>query len=312
MRQNPRVTKLLHEGREGKRLAYATVAKDAEAMRYRKDKGELIEPMPNGFIEAARWKELNPVEQLSMMIRTVHAKHPDRVFAATSAALIRGWWVPWEAVDGHVHCASKRHGVSRGDAIVWHHYDPALAVRVKRCLVTDSVRTLIDCALTVPFVHALAIYDSAAREGINLAEVTSACATMRIDPAPVLRLVRHANPLSENGGESWVRATIIDMGYAEPQLQVTFHDAQTGRTYRVDFLWVLPDGTIVVLEYDGLEKYTSETMKDGVPTAQRAGDERERDAALERCGVARIAHVFHGQVADRAQLTRVLQRLGVP
>lgn len=314
MRNNPNITRLLDEANQECRLAFATSRPDCEAMRNRVRHHELVEPLPNCFTAAHAWAQLSPTDRTMRLARTVQEKYPTRIFAGVTAAVILGFWVGWGALDGTVHCTvpSGRVPGARNSPIVYHARRGASILTVDGLRVTDHIHTLIDCALTLPFCQALGIFDSALRFGVQPARILAECGRQRRDCSRVHRLLHHADPCSENGGESWVRATIIELGFARPQLQVELRDPQTGKCYRVDFLWVLPDGTLVVLEYDGLEKYTSERMKGGSSTAQRVVDERERDAALTRCGVVRIAHVFHRDVANRRRFMYVLSSLGVP
>lgn len=66
----------------------------------------------------------------------------------------------------------------------------------------------------------------------------------------------HADGRSENGGESVVRAIILELGFAEPDLQVEIEDPLNPGTYkRVDYYWLLEDGRAIVGELDGFEKY---------------------------------------------------------
>ena len=60
------------------------------------------------------------------------------------------------------------------------------------------------------------------------------------------------------------RAMMIRLRYVLPQLQVwVANPLDPGHLFRVDGMWVLPDGTIVVLEVDGMAKRQDESMTRG-------------------------------------------------
>ncbi|RYQ08415.1 hypothetical protein [Bifidobacterium pseudolongum] len=70
-------------------------------------------------------------------------------------------------------------------------------------------------------------------------------------------------PFAENGGEARALAAMILCWFEPPAQQVEFTDPQTGKRYRVDFLWRTRDGRIVVVELDELVKYRDPQMMDG-------------------------------------------------
>lgn len=180
--------------------------------------------------------------------------------------------------------------------------------------ITSPARTLVDCATRYPFVQTLPMFDSAMRNHLVTAqEVLDVCDGMRTDCGSVMRLLHYANPLSENGGESFCRAVIIEEGFATPKLQHVFTDTDSSwMKYRVDFIWHTEDGRIIVLEYDGAAKYTDPAMTNGnnVHTVVRA--ERDREDALRRAGVTAIIRTNYQEAAQRAPLIRKLIDARVP
>lgn len=68
-----------------------------------------------------------------------------------------------------------------------------------------------------------------------------------------------------------------------PELQQDITDPQTGALYRVDYLWRLPDGRLIVGEYDGYEKYTNPNMNDrrGIQRAVHAEKEGNRTVSSQ-------------------------------
>lgn len=172
-------------------------------------------------------------------------------------------------------------------------------------------RTLIDCALAYPFAQALPMFDSALRSGLTTREaVTAECDALNRDTGPVLRALHYADARSENGGESECRGIIIDAGFAMPELQVEFQVPDGIR--RVDFLWRLFDGRMVVLEFDGMLKYVDPSMTDGRGIKQVVADERNREEALKDAGVTAIIRTDYDEVKAVTPLVSKLAAAGIP
>ncbi|WP_129970526.1 hypothetical protein [Bifidobacterium pseudolongum] len=123
---------------------------------------------------------------------------------------------------------------------------------------------------------------------------------------------RFATPFSENGGEARALAAMILCGFAPPAQQVEFVDPQTGKRYRVDFLWRTRDGRIVVVELDGLVKYTDAQMMDGRTLGGVIDDERERSEGLKRAGVDVIVRIRMDDLHDLEGLKQRLEGADVP
>ena len=99
---------------------------------------------------------------------------------------------------------------------------------------------------------------------------------------------------------------MILCGFAPLAQQVEFVDPQTGKRYRVDFLWRTRNGRIVVVEFDGLVKYRDPQMMDGRTLGGVIDDERERSEGLKRAGVDVIVRI---RMDDLHDLEGLKQRL---
>ena len=154
--------------------------------------------------------------------------------------------------------------------------------------IVDKSTMLFDVANSMDFRSALSIFDSAARDNVDFAKVISICESRystsyinngknvaasttsdllesaffgngfesRVDKFLSLRrLCYFASRLSENGGESFARGTMISLGFMVPQLQHEFILPRSGGKYRCDFLWRLSDDKLIVGEFDGRSKY---------------------------------------------------------
>lgn len=90
-------------------------------------------------------------------------------------------------------------------------------------VLTDPVRTAVDCACSKSRYPALGALDTFLRSGMNRAEVRRRFnvavrdAPGRMQAAELLAL---ADPRAGSPGESWARLLIIDAGMPPPQLQV--------------------------------------------------------------------------------------------
>ena len=127
-----------------------------------------------------------------------------------------------------------------------------------------------------------------------------------------IMMLRYANERSENGGESLARGTIIEDRFLTPRIQVTVTDPQTNTEYRVDFVWKLDDGRVIVAEYDGTQKYEDPAMTDNRSIQEVVAKERARDEGLKRAGATEIVHFTYADVIERTPLRVKLIKAGVP
>ena len=129
-------------------------------------------------------------------------------------------------------------------------------------------------------------------------------------------VARYADGRSENGGESIVRAVIIELGFDVPELQVEVDDPmRPGASRKVDFYWQLPDGRAVILELDGLKKYYADTVLESErgarEVARRFAEERLRESHINLTG-ATVLRASFSQATNEDYLFRLLVRAGVP
>jgi very-short-patch-repair endonuclease len=92
-------------------------------------------------------------------------------------------------------------------------------------IATRPLRTVLDCAATLPFAEALAVADSALREGFVRREDLIYAAELRRGPGrrTVVRVAHTADGDAANPFESALRATVLDAGLSGfvPQQAVT-------------------------------------------------------------------------------------------
>ena len=83
------------------------------------------------------------------------------------------------------------------------------------------------------------------------------------------------------------------------------------RRYRADFLWTLPDGSQVIGEFDGREKYVNPEMTGGRDVVDVLADERLRESRISACG-APIMRFSYRDVCDRRFFDRLLRTFRIP
>ncbi|MFZ2756017.1 MAG: hypothetical protein WAY93_04025, partial [Atopobiaceae bacterium] len=125
------------------------------------------------------------------------------------------------------------------------------------------------------------------------------------------RVASLADGRAENGGESIARATMVELGFALPELQAEFRDPVGGNAYRVDFLWSLPGGQQVAGELDGREKYVNPSMTGGRTPVEVLTAERRRESRLTACGV-KVLRFSLPEVLDHPYFARLLEAYGIP
>lgn len=131
-------------------------------------------------------------------------------------------------------------------------------------------------------------------------------------------IMGYADPKSESWAESAARAHIIMEGFALPKLQVPFEQPlNPGHVYYVDMLFMRADGSQVIGEVDGLEKYWNPAMLAGRSTARVLANEQHRESELTMYGmpVMRISFddIMHpAQLYEKLSATTFRKAIGPP
>ena len=285
------------------------------ALERRVKSGELVSPLPRLYARAEVWRGLTQTEQTLFMMRALHELHPKWVFCGTSAAVAHGLSVSnrlQEPLQVATPSGTRRY---HGGKIVALHVRDEDAFTASGVPVTSPERTVFDCARRLSFPEGLAIADSALRTGkLDRDSLVAYVSSM----GPRCRGFRQAemtaslaDPRPENGMESIARATMYQLGYQMPELQVPVHDPMNpGRVLRVDFMWVLPDGTVIIGELDGGEKVWNPEMNGGSPlVALRRERRRESRITIDRPKIIRFSPE---EVGDPYEFNRLLETFGVP
>lgn len=305
--------------RDGTWLIPATKAEVAAIQRMR-DEGAVIETMPGCYARTGFAASLNPRRKALADIRSLSRIHPDWIFCGPSAAILLGLQVP-QSLLGEIHILAPTtyrvaiRGVRR------HLWDGANGevVRTRGALCTSVRRTLLDCLCHADFRHGLPIVDSALHWNFvskhELEEYFGEVGKGRRGIRQARETLHYADGRSDNGGESIVRAIIIELGFVAPELAVEVFDPMEPNNSKIaDYGWTSDDGCPILGELDGLEKYRSRydgsaAMDD--ETLRAFHDERLRESHLSLSG-ARIVRFSFEQALDEEYFYKLLSEAGVP
>lgn len=287
-----------------------------DACRLRCDMGVVTEPQWGMFARASYWERLSPSARTLHILRGLQDKHPGWCFCGISAAVVYGLPVS-SAHFGETHVISP-HGV-RIDVRNRVRVHVRKGYRVHRLLgvrVTSLERTVFDCIRDLEFCEALAVADACLRRyGLSqenlLAFVRDKGRGAR-GVARARRVLACSNGLSESWGESVARGLMIKLGFAAPELQVIIDlPHELGGPRRVDFLWRLPDGTLIIGEFDGKVKYRDAGMLRGRDAVDVLVEERQRESRLSSTHAA-IVRFTYDDLRDSSRFAELLDSFGVP
>lgn len=290
----------------------------SSALSIRRQSGELVSPRRGMYAPADLWNKLDARQRHLWAARTIGSQRPDRVFCHVTAALAYNLNVTLTGAFGtdieviHVVAGNREHGRLQ-NGIRCHNITDAATWRAEGIPVTSPARTVFDCARSLSFPDALAIADAALRSGLTnrdefLGLIDENAGAHGI--AKARKVLEHANALAESGGESLLRAGLIELGYKTPELQVTFK-TPLGDFFRVDLLARREDGSAVALEMDGRIKYEDPAMTRGRDHIGVLLDERQREAALTACNL-QIMRVRYRDLVDDRRLTKLCEAYRLP
>lgn len=287
--------------------------RDRQILGRRALRGDLVEPYPGLYCRMRCWSGLRPETRHAWVVRALAHNHPEWVFCDVSAAVMYGLPVREQLLD-EVHVATKSSTHDHRQSTPRRHFMGFGTWReLGTVKVTSPERTVFDCAKHLQFPDALAIADAAIAHNLTSVERLYGWSHEVGGKwgAPRFRtVVANANGLAESWGESVARAQIIQLGFAMPELQKWFRDPVDGSRYRVDFLWTLPDGSLVAGEYDGRGKYSDHAIKGNRDPLDVLLAERRRESRITTA-VSRVLRFSYADVMDAAYFERLLEAYGI-
>ena len=322
------------------RRASGLTAKDRSSRRRLyswAERGRLVNPAPGCFADPEQWATLSEADKTLFIMRAIQRENPHYLFCGPSAAVAWGLFEPacymarpFVATSPVAHSSSSKNLVSVGLP------ETERGELVDGLLVTDLVRSAFDGTRILGFRRGLGLCDGTALfGGLSAADLLERFEDMpRARGAAVARrCASRANPLSENGGESYARAAMIELGFAEPLLQVPIADPMDAwrGPYRAEFFWTgdvvdreallmaLANGALgtgdasgcIAGELDGWGKTFDPRLTGGRGARHQLLAERRREARLTRYGI-RVVRFSFEEACDDAYFSRLLGSYGVP
>lgn len=262
---------------------------DVRALRRRVAAGVLVEPHPGMFFMREVWDEVTPEVRHLAAMRALARRYPQGVYCSFSAAVAHGLPVSRSALE-RLHTLTPRSAPSRSTV---NHRRCATNeleyVLLDGLYVTSAPRTVVDCLLCASFPEGLALADAAlrmfGRSRERLIDAVEHYGAHRRGVGGARKVARWADGRAENGGESIARARMIEEGIIPSDVQrVVIDPVEPWRRPRVDFYFLLRDGSEVLGELDGMQKYTDEHMRGGHTTVEVLVQERQRESHLTMSG----------------------------
>ncbi len=280
--------------------------------------GEIARPFPGVYARSAYWDAMDPLAKALSLARTVSRSHPDWVFCSFTAALAYGLYVPFETLD-RLHVCTTRRAHSRNSSHLERHRvnGPVTVQMVNGVRVTSLEQTVFECTRRSPLGVGLGVVDAAlrfyARGRQELGDAVRREGRGRHGATQALRAVSLGDPRAENGGESYLRGKIIELGYEAPtDLQVELVDpVDTRRTMRVDMVWSLANGRTVIGELDGFVKYEDSERARTRGAIKVLVDERQRESHITALGYP-VARFLFARLDEPGYIAAVLDAFGIP
>lgn len=298
--------------------------------------GQLVRPAADCYVSPEVWASLDAAERSLWVMRTIQRKHRGYVFCGESAAIAWGLYEPRDYL-ARPYVATSLRSHSPSSRFVERRFLPEeLDVCSTAAInVTTLERTAFDAARFLGFRRGLGVCDQAlAKSGLSSQELLDEFTEMGPSRgcAVARKCAKNANSLSENGGESFARAVMIEEGFVAPLLQVPIIDPfERGNSYRTDYFWLLDscdarrilnglrNGTLprngaagcIAGELDGWGKTFDERITGTRSAQEMLLAERRREARLTWYGI-RVVRFSFAEVCRSGYLANLLGSYGVP
>lgn len=278
----------------------------ARALQRAAERGELTRLYPGVYVQAARFSSLRPDERALLRAHAYVQWNPAAVLTHRSAALIHG--LPLiappelpEVIRPAAGRGGAREGVRRRATST-----PSEPQRIGTLSAVPLERTLVDLAATLSLRESLPALDAYLRGGGVRSALLDLLASMTVrGHRRAERAIGLADGAAANAGESHSRATILELGFPTPQLQV----GVPGMAAETDFAW-LEYG--VRGELDGLVKYHEPRYTGGRTAAEVVVAEKRREDAIRAATGHRFARWTFDDALRVHPLRTILLQAGLP
>lgn len=314
-RKSERLDQLIEDAETAKRCIVGASENDATCLRRAVAAGKLISPFPRLYVRLKYWEKLKRPEQGLHMLRGLQHLHPDWVFAGVSAALAHGLSVSYSVLTPVCVATSYKTHSRNQKGVFRIVVEDEEITTVSGVRATTLEQTVFDCLRILDFPLGLAVADSALRVAHKsrdwlidkLMGMPQGCKGR--DHA--LATAMMADARAGSGGESIARARMLLLGYEPPDLQVKVQNKVEGGNYYGDFGWRMPDGTLLIGELDGHDKYTDPEMTDGKSVLEVMADERLRESRVS-AGQVTVMRFSYKDMTKDARFRLILDTYGVP
>lgn len=225
------------------------------------------------YVVATEWAAAGPEKRLDLRTRAVLRERNNAGEAATHQSALAVHGLPLHGVAlGVVDISGEVRRVRREGSLRIHPADAELdVVEVRGCRTVALAAALAQVALREGRIPAVVAADRAlAQHRVELDEVIALVTRLARTPRQGVRAarwLRQCDPLSESVGETRTRLLLTDLGHA-PHSQVRVADRAGTIIARVDFLV----GDRVVVEFDGLVKYSGQDGREALAAEKRRED----------------------------------------
>lgn len=271
-------------------------------------------PVKGRFIRKPLWDSLSYGDRITYRLRTICQEHPDWVLSGVSAAAVHRYTSAMY-LQRYVHIAvTKPNQAGRRGMVVAHYTPDRQVVSVDGMRVTTPGQTMFDCARTLDFPTAMSICTMGLRATDEPASALRdyCLGQKRKRGLPRARFVaEHVDPLCANGGEATALAVALELGFAQPQCQRRFVSPIDGGSIYADFTWTRDDGSLVVGELDGREKYVNPAMTGGDDIVAVTMREKDRETEINMLDIP-VVRFQMTHVRNRAQFEQRLTAARVP
>lgn len=284
-----------------------TPGAEARTLQRQQERGVVVRLRPGVYVEHAVWAEADARERFVLRTHALAAVHPDAVLSHRSAAVAHGLpLVGWLPERPEVHELRSERTRSTAAVLRRTSLHPTIPVRLGEALATPLERTLVDLAATLPFRFATAPLDAALRRGSSR---NALIAELEESPPHAHRralvAISWADGGAANAGESASRATILELGFPAPLVQM----AAPGTPYETDFGWPIWRRRG---EFDGLQKYRAAEFRKGRTPAEVVVDEKLREDAIRAATGDSFVRWTWSDVMRVEPLRLALLRAGLP
>jgi hypothetical protein len=290
------------DGRRGRQLIVAARS------------GQVVRLAPGAYADGSEWHAADDaVHHRTLIEAIVPMLAGEPIVSHASAVVLHG--LPWIGdFPERVTVTDVRRSTGQRRVHVDRVGGSGRAIRTQRIdgfEVTSLPVTAVDIALRSDRRRAIAVLDDVMRRG---ADRDTLLAELESRPSPrarvrARRLIEFASPLSGSVGESVSRLLFDDLGLPEPILQQRFTDRR-GIIGDVDF-W-FPEQRVIV-EFDGMVKYSDPRYRNGRSPEQVVIDEKLREDRLRAVPIRpSVARLVWREVMPGGSAPTLLRAVGLP